>query len=426
MWIVLPPLFLALAPAQEAPSSPFRALDFAQALAAAAAEERPLLVDFRDPDSAEAKTMDAMTWGDPIMRRWLDARVVPVQYDIRASAELAERLGVSKTPTTVLLTSEGAEIDRLVGVMEPRPMMAEALEILQCGARVGPARQALQRDPLDPAAHVELGLAYFGCARWHRSLDELLWAWDHGGARPEFELPRRLDLPRTFARLIKRYPAARDPLVLRRDRTQERLLAFEEGADSVALALDVGALNTALSAERKQLQLFEQLLAREGTPRQVVEASFNKLVSEHLIREKRWAQWLAGRGDVLVWLDAEYVRLARDAAAVERGEESGDPEQTEHGVLVRRNGLLFQASVAVQALCATGKPAHARDVASTVLLHDARSEAHRALVQACASAGATELAREWFVAAEKAGAEAHDLRTMREAIEAAEAAAKKR
>jgi tetratricopeptide (TPR) repeat protein len=406
--------------AQDRPPSPagFRALDFDAALAAAKADSRPLLVDFYDPASNEWKVMQALTWNDPVMLRWLDARFVAVQFDITAQPELAKRLQVERAPTSVLLTHTGLEVDRIVGFLEAKPFMAEGQGILHCVDKVGAERTALDADPTNPAAHVELGRAFMACGRYPRALECLLWAFDHGARRPDFREARLAMLPMHFRQLIARYPGARQQLLERRDRSQAELLAFKEGADSVALALDITALNTALTAERKHLQLFEQLLARPDTPRSVLEALYSKLLVDLLVRERRWPELLAGRGDVLVWLDREYVELAALARELATTDER-TPERSEEGLSVRRNGVLFAGANCVEALLCTGKPQEARQALDIILLHDARAHAHSALLRACLGGKDLELARQVVARAERAGLSATEIEALRKALDAA-------
>ncbi len=406
--------------AQERPPSPagFRALEFDAALASAKAESRPLLVDFYDPASNEWTAMQALTWNDPVMLRWLDARFVAVQFDLTAQPALAKRLGVERAPTSVLLTPNGLEVDRIVGFLEAKAFMAEGQGILHCVDKVGAERTALDADPTSPAAHVALGRAFMACGRYPRSLECLLWAFDHGARRPDFRAERLTMLPLYLRQLIARYPGARQQLLERRDRLQAELLAFKEGADSVALAADVGLLNTALTAERKHLQLFEQLLARPETPHAVLEALYSKMLVDLLVRERRWPELLAGRGDVLVWLQREYVELDALARELAKTDER-TPERSEEGLSVRRNGVLFAGSNCVEALLSTGKPQEARQAVDIILLHDARAQAHSALLRACLGGKDLELAREVFARAERAGFSEKELEALRKALEAA-------
>jgi hypothetical protein len=411
--------FALVALAQDGPPSPvgFRTLDFEAALRVAKANSRPILVDFYDAHSSEWKVMQQLTWGDPVMLRWLDARFVALQFDLAAQPELARRLKVERAPTTVFLAPSGLEVDRIVGFLEARPFMAEGQAILHCVDKVGAERVALDADPTNPVAHVELGRAFMACARYVPALERMLWAFDHGAKRPDFRDARREHLPLILRQLIARYPGARQPLIERRDRLQAELLAFKEGADSVNLAADLSALNTALTAERKQLQLFEQLMARPNTPRPVLEALYTKLLVDLLVRERRWPELLAGRGDVLVWLDREYVGIAALVSELAATQER-TPQRSEEALMVRRNGVLFAASNCVEALLSTGKPDEARQAVDLVLLHDPRAQSHGALLRACLGGRNLELAGQIVARAEQVCSKA-EVEALRKSLEAA-------
>lgn len=400
------------------PDSGFRPLDYRSALIAAQAESLPVLVDFFDPQSNEWTVMQKLTWGDPITARWLQARVVAVQFDLRSQRELAEQLGVATAPTAVFLTSDGLEIDRLRGFVDARQFMNQGQSILGCEQDVQPARLALVADAKNPTAHVDLGLAYLGCRRLPRALEEVLWAWDHGYERPEFREARLSELPLVFKRVIAVYPGGRQALIERRDVLQAALLAFEEGADWVRLASEISALNTGLFAEKKQLQLFDQIVARPGTPRSVVTALYNRMLIDMLIRDKRWPELLAGCEDVLVWLDREYLTLKDVEIAVERGDEPKLGVSPE-ALKIRRNGVLHMAGGYIEALCATGKSREAAQAVELVLLHDARAQAHHTVLRACLGGRASQLAQEVMARAERAGFPANELEPLRKTIGAA-------
>jgi len=394
LWTSLALSIALHAAAQENPPGPvgFRSLELDAALAAARAEDRVLLVDFFDADSTEWQVMQKTTWQDPVITRWLDARLVAVQYDIRTHQEAAKQLGVVSAPTCLFLTGRGYEIDRVVGLVEARPLMTEGQSILRCGDRVADARILLANDADNPDGRLQLAIAYLGCGRQARALQELLWLWDHGGERPDYRARRLDELPRYLSRVVLQYPAAREPLVQRRDAAQAALENPTEGVDLAAVAADISALNTALGAERKQLQLFERFLVQPGTPRPVVEALFNKLVVDALVRDKRWDVLLAGRGDVSVWLDREYIEVSALVRKIAENKAAG-PAESEEALMVMRNGLVFEASSYVEALCSTGATQRAKDAIDVVLLNDPRMHSHQVLIRACVRGKALDLAR---------------------------------
>ncbi len=401
-----------------APSG-FRALSFESALIQAQASSLPLVVDFYDAASPEWTVMKQVTWGDPITQRWLEARVVAVQFEFDRERDLAQRLGVTSGATCVFLTPEGLEIDRLRGFVDARTFMSEGQGIVNCTRQVGAARLALDADRLNPIAHVDLGLAYLSCRRLARALEEVLWAWDHGHDRVEFREARLSELPLVFKRVLAAYPGGRHALMERRDRLQTRLVAFEEGDDSVQLALEVAALNTGLSAEKKHLELFGAVLARPNVSRRVVDALYCRMLIDMLIRDKRWKELLDGRGDVLLWLDAEYLTLRDVAQAVERGEEGLGVSA--EALAIRRNGVLHLAGGYVEALFATGKAREAREAIDLVLLHDARAQAHHTLLRACLGARRMDDARALIERAERSGFSSDELEPLRRSLAGASA-----
>lgn len=106
-------------------------LDYGPGLARAAAEGKPVLVDFFATWCGPCKIMDRKTFHDPEVIRELDA-VVPVRIDAEGSnpvagyrgLDLADRYGVDVYPTLVLMDADGREIARSTGALPPDRFMA--------------------------------------------------------------------------------------------------------------------------------------------------------------------------------------------------------------------------------------------------------------------------------------------------------------
>ncbi len=111
--------------------------DFKSAMTRAAAEKKPVLLEFTGSDwCPPCKMMAAQIFDTPGFEEFAKKSLIPVKLDYPRSkpqseelktqnTELAAKYGVNGFPTIILLSSEGAELGRNVGMMRGGP---EALE----------------------------------------------------------------------------------------------------------------------------------------------------------------------------------------------------------------------------------------------------------------------------------------------------------
>jgi thiol:disulfide interchange protein len=115
-----------LACAGEAPGSygptAFSKLPFADARAAAAAQDRLFLVDGTASWCPPCRTMEQDTWPDAEVRAWMDAHTVAVQVDVDEQPDLARELGISSMPTLILYRGD-TELARLSRGLRPQELL---------------------------------------------------------------------------------------------------------------------------------------------------------------------------------------------------------------------------------------------------------------------------------------------------------------
>jgi thiol:disulfide interchange protein len=96
-----------------------------EGLAAAKAENKPVLVDFFATWCGPCKQMDEQTWPDAGVKAAV-TKVVPVRLDVDQNEDASAKFAVTGVPTVVILDATGKELDRIVGFAEP----AEVLKLL--------------------------------------------------------------------------------------------------------------------------------------------------------------------------------------------------------------------------------------------------------------------------------------------------------
>ena len=364
----------------------FRELTLDAALVAARDEKKPVLLAFVRAGAPETQVMDELCWNDPIASRWTEARVVALRIDLDRDAQIAARFGVTEAPTTMFVTALGEEIERLVGFVLPDVLMTQGKAIARCGAAVPSARKALAAAPRDPQLHVELARAYMACKRFDKATEEFLWVWDHGSQSAEFAVQRRELLLYEIANLESMYKPARRELAQRRDTVRSRLFEWQDGDPHLELARDLAALNSSLHADDKELAAWETLRADERASPDVVEALYTDRLASLLFREARYDDLIAGRGDVLAYMDERYTQLALKILAAEAEKNTAPPAEGAAApagidpIQVQRNGELASAGIYFEALCRTGKLGDARDLAKIVTTYDTRAQAYLVLI----------------------------------------------
>jgi tetratricopeptide (TPR) repeat protein len=113
------PLLWAFALPVHAAEGPFRPLSFAQGLAAAREERKPLLVELTAEWCSSCKELDLKTLSRGSVQRFLRERFVAIRVDGEKGEgpELMRRYHVVGFPTLLVIDARGREIDRIFDVL---------------------------------------------------------------------------------------------------------------------------------------------------------------------------------------------------------------------------------------------------------------------------------------------------------------------
>jgi len=408
---MLHPALLALAlalaqdpaPAPQPAASGFRAVSVAAAQSAARDEQRALVVAFFDSRSEAGRAFDARVLQDAALGEWLGGRAVAVRLDLAGGPSLAVELGVEGDGAVVLCTAGLAEVERWSSAIEPRALMAAMQPLLKHVDFMAPARARVKASPNSALARALLGDAYIDILQPERAIEHLLWAWDNGARESDFAQMRRNVTIYKLGQMSGRMKPLRKELVARRDALAARLLEPREGDVRLELALDLAALNSALLAPEKQLETWRALRSREGVAPEILAASFPDMLAQHLFRERRFEEFLAGKPDLLADFDARYraleQELARAAAEAEQTarDTKGNPAERKSGIdplEVRRTSTLASAAMHVEALGIVGRAGDASALCTLVLGVDRRAAAYATLAGAAARGGDATLHEE--------------------------------
>jgi hypothetical protein len=303
--------------------------------------------------------------------------------------QLAARYKISAYPTLLLVKSDGAEVDRIVGFREPAGFVADFKKLLvmaQTGksgldqAREAVAQQARSAapatsgEPEEAQPHFDLAKKLIAAGKSDEALKELLWCWDEGKKDPEFARMRTMMVPRELGRLARDFPPARDAMSARRDQARERALA-NKGGDTVVQELI--ALNKELKMEEDTLAVFDQL--PEGDRRRVTISIYT---FDLLVEKKRYPDALLfyRPETALMQLDSAKSRMKKTA------EIAGDAAAA--------SSLAFaiaRTAKTIECLAGVGRLEEARELATRVLAVDASENAKDVLRKHAARGGQPDL-----------------------------------
>ena len=289
------------------PGDPFRALSPDEAEAAAAREERALLLAFVTPGSPAAAKL-AATCRDERVRSWIGASAVAIEVDPAKEARFARRWFVFRTPTLVFASAQGLELDRLQDAPDAAAFL-EATAAIDAGRDAITATRARLGDADDPWLRFDHARALHDQGEMEEALRHFLACWDHGAKlSPPFAAARGAVLDE-IVRLARLHPAATDALI---ERMQERGQKMSIGAASEAEIEEFFELARVLRRGDLLLQLHDAL-AQRGDATAALRQRFRPHLFEALLDEQRFGEALATLGD------AEQEVGRRLAAGVDEG-----------------------------------------------------------------------------------------------------------
>lgn len=139
---------------------------YEEILKRATQEDRPVFIDFYTTWCGPCKRLDQVTYQDEKVIRYLNS-IVAVKYDAEKDEgeTLAKKFKVKAYPTLVLVGSNGDEIDRHVGYLDPEKFL-EVIEGYQNGVNtVGFYQAKLEENPDDVETLHALGLKHADAVR---------------------------------------------------------------------------------------------------------------------------------------------------------------------------------------------------------------------------------------------------------------------
>jgi thiol-disulfide isomerase/thioredoxin len=386
-------LALAIQTAGQGGEGPFRALAFDAACAAAKGESKVVMIDFFTTWCGPCKKLDAVTWRDEAVVRWLAERTVPLKIDAEKELELAKRFRVDAYPSLVFVQPDGKELGRLLGFKDARTFLAAANDLL-AGLHLSDRfkKQFEDKGWNDPMLRKEYAQELALERRHEEALEHFLWCFDHGDENPlsGFGGVRLSFLLSDIAKLGKKHPLALVELRKRRDAAQALLLAGT--ADSRQEA-EFSAINRVLGEGRLTLELYDKLATVEPQPvdgrRPDPRATLFKEVFELLVEDRRYEEAVLGLGDPVEHFEQQ---LALEKARRVPRRVSLPEDVRERLAASRSRDFVEKMSFVYEALAGARHDEQVLRIQQQILEYDAAPESVKTLAEHARRAGRPEIA----------------------------------
>lgn len=361
----------------EPDGGPFRDLTPDQALAAARAEGKNLVVvDVFTQWCGPCRKLDEITWRDPAVRAFLEAEAVGVKVDADKDRAFAEARQVNAYPSILLLRPDGDELDRLVGYRDAATFLEETRDALAGGDSLSRARRKLaETDPNAPMLRMSLADVLAEKGRNDEALAEYLWCFDHGlehdraffGVRLSFLLGRIVSLAATHGPAFEALRARRDAL----------RAGVEGGSAGFEDVMAFAALNTQLGDTGLTLEVYDRVKRNDAVPPRNREYLFEQSLDE-LLAARRYREVVDSVDPV--------ATIRKRIELFERGPMRDRDDERYRGFLRRTTAA--EGAEFFEALVGVGEAGRAAEV-EALLADYCPSEAYPALAGAARRAGDT-------------------------------------
>jgi thiol:disulfide interchange protein len=100
----------------------------------AAAENKPVMIDFITDWCRWCDTLDARTYSDKAVADYVNARMIAIKIDAEKGEgiDIAKKYGVNGYPTILLVHASGEEIDRILGFVPAEPFLITIRDYVNC------------------------------------------------------------------------------------------------------------------------------------------------------------------------------------------------------------------------------------------------------------------------------------------------------
>ncbi len=381
---------------------PFRSVGFDDALAAAKAEEKVVMIDFFTTWCGPCKKLDETTWKDEAVLDWLGEHTVALKLDAEIEVDLAARYKVDAYPTIVFIRPDGSVLNRLVGYRTAEVFIEEASDSLIGRTAVDRARESIVGHETDPMFRHQLGSQLLIAGFYEEALLEFLWCFDHGlVTSPAYGGVRLSFLLSSIDQLGENYPPAKQALENRLESAHKSLL---EKDGTLTTVQELLALARTLGETGSMLKVHDALIAQGDRPEAIsrIMSTFALL----LVMERRYEEVVRGMPDLKEWLELQSMILNRSEGADGEQKEVDPPKLSQ---VMSEAASFYEALIAVGELEGVAQPS-ADEFEEALLLLDSSSRNYARMIKRAIRAERLDRARNLLKRAEQSFTGKMDLR----------------
>ncbi len=355
------------------PKPPFRgAPGVKEAKAEAAKSDRMLFLNMITDHCPPCDRMHATTFKDPNFLEWIRKNATPVEINATQAPKASRELKITSYPTIVLFGKDGVELDRMMGYLTTKELLAALDDAVAGRTSLMRAREAVAKAKGDELveARWKLARALAGFGHDAEAYRELAWLFDEGmkpysswrGVRVSFLLAE-------WSSVGERHEPAKKGLADRRAARAERLNAGKGTRDD---ASELASIDMMTGRMPDTLALYDSW--PKGDPRRKV---LGPSVEGRLFSMKRYEEAIEAAG-----IDdhaAEFTKRWN-----EPGMSPGDTKRF-------REYVLDEAGMWARGLAAAKLDARAKALLETVLKADPSPAAREKLKKFLTEVGRADL-----------------------------------
>ncbi|MBC7773250.1 MAG: thioredoxin family protein [Pyrinomonadaceae bacterium] len=326
------------------------------------------------------KKMDATTWVDDKVIKWVKDNAVAVVVDVDKQQDIAGDLAIEAMPTMIAF-KDGQEFDRVVGYKAP----AELLEWLEGIARGEKSIEAVKKKAKGGGGGKEDIQARFNLAKklvqdgqLDLATDEYIWLWQHMlEHNPAMYGVRGSFMARDMKRLAVRSKEATQKFTLLRDRTGQEIQNSKVDPDDLS---DWLVLNNVIGDRKATLDWFDKVKDQGKWKPLLARQALN--LSPILIEENRWADVARLYPDPMQQLDRDHELFRLTA-------ERHGPDEETRKIMEESSSRFFRERVAqlYAALLAAAREKEAQTYADQARKLDDSAAMVQSLVSTALDAG---------------------------------------
>ncbi len=236
-------------------ASIFKDLPFEKAKSTAKDEGKFLIVDFTASWCGPCHKMEADTWSNAEVQKWVNENAVAVQVDVDKEHDTSAAFGIQAMPSVVVFRPKDyvKEFDRHVGYMGSEDIMEWFKAVKNGETQYDAVKHAMEAavgkgGKREVEARRKFGRASIEEGKFDAALEQYIWLWQNMVKEdPETKTMRGTSLSNEIMVLVKRNEAART-----------RFSQFRDEAEKNA-PLDFVVLNEVLGEPDKTLVWFDKV-----------------------------------------------------------------------------------------------------------------------------------------------------------------------